>query len=437
MLNKFLSYIEQKKLISPGTKTILAVSGGKDSMVMLDLMQRSGLAIIVGHINHQLRGEDSEADAHFVKEYCMERRIPYYQYDIDPYLLSHGNLQDKARQIRYEKLHNWAATHNCAQIATAHHLDDRIETFLMYIMRGTGLHGMTSISAKNGAIIRPLLWTSANEITQYIHNHAIPYREDSSNASDKYLRNHVRHHVIPAMIKADSRTIHGIKQTIQHIESTIVVFDFLLDEYAKNIVSTQFGRKTIDLNTILHLNFATDILYYLVKDEGFNHYQCADMIRNQNGHFYSMTHEAIVHQRQVIIREIKEKQVASEPLIIHSLPYEVTYNNTTIKLSVTDRMPVDFTAKNTFYIDEDKIIWPLTIRPRQPGDVFRPFGMQGKSQKVKDYLINRKCSAFDKEDILIIEDTSQIMAVLPLTIAHNVQLNKATKKVVQIQINKK
>ena len=205
MLNRFLSYIKQNKLIIPGSFTLLAVSGGTDSMVLADLMLQARQPIAVGHINHHLRGQESDDDAKFVEDYCNKNKIPYHQYDIDPYLLSHGNLQDKARIIRYEKLVSWAIDNDCQQIATAHHLDDQIETFIMNLMRGAGLNGLTGIAKKNGVIIRPLLWASSEEIIQYANEHSIQYREDSSNTSDKYVRNQIRHHILPTMYQTDSR----------------------------------------------------------------------------------------------------------------------------------------------------------------------------------------------------------------------------------------
>lgn len=434
MLHKFLSYIEQKKLIQHGSKTLLAVSGGKDSMVMLDLMIQAGMYIEVGHINHHLRGEESEEDALFVKNHCKNRSIPYHQYDIDPYLLAHGNLQDKARQIRYQQFAQWASEHNCQQIATAHHLNDRIETFLMFAMRGTGLDGMASIAPKQGQIIRPLLWATSDEISAYIRENNIPYREDSSNASDKYLRNQVRHHIIPAMMQADSRALQGLKQTIQHMESTAIIFDYLMKNLANQVVRHQRGMKIIDFqDSILPHPFAADLLYQLIKNEGFNFFQCSDMVRDQRGHYYTTSHEAILHQKKLIIRPIQESIVFA-PIIVDTLPFSCNFNGQKIKISFTDEKTHEFHANNTFFLDATSIQWPLTFRMRAPGDTFRPYGMEGKSQKVKDYLINRKLSAFDKEAILILEDASQIVSVLPLTIANGVQVHKDTKNVVKVEV---
>ena len=432
MLNRFLSYIKQNKLIIPDTFTLLAVSGGKDSMVMVDLMHRARLPIHVGHINHHLRGQESEDDAKFVEEYCRKNDIPYHQYDIDPYLLSHGNLQDKARIIRYEKLKAWATQYDCQQIATAHHLDDQIETFIMYIMRGSGLNGLTGIAKKNGAIIRPLLWATSDEINQYTNEHSIPYREDSSNTSDKYVRNQIRHHILPTMYQTDSRAHSGIQKTIRNIESTASLFDFLLESYSKSIVSYDCNSKTISLQEIISLPSATDLLFHVLKQEGFNIYQCTDMVKAQQGHFYSSTHEAIVHREQIIVRPLTDRAPLA-PIIIRNPPYEGIINNHKFSLEFTNNIPDTFTGNNQFYLDANIIHWPLTIREREAGDIFAPFGLKGQRQKVKDFLINRKLSAFDKEDILIIEDTDQILAVLPMTIAHDTGISKNTTNILCIQ----
>lgn len=432
MLNRFLSYIKQNKLIIPGSFTLLAVSGGKDSMVMVDLMHQAGLPIHIGHINHHLRGQESDDDARFVEDYCKKKQIPYHQYDIDPYLLSHGNLQDKARIIRYEKLVSWAIENDCQQIATAHHLDDQIETFIMYLMRGAGLNGLKGIAKKNGVIIRPLLWASSEEIIQYANEHSIQYREDSSNTSDKYVRNQIRHHILPTMYQTDSRAHSGIKQTIRNIESTVSLFDFLLESYSRNIVSYDCNLKTINLQEIISHPSTTDLLFHLLKQEGFNIYQCADMVKSQQGHFYSSTHEAIVYRQQIIVR-LLTKRTSLEPIIIANPPYEKNINNHKFSVKLTNIIPDTLASNNHLYLDANVIHWPLTIRERQDGDFFSPFGLKGQRQKVKDFLINRKLSAFDKEDILIVEDTEQIVAVLPMTIAHHTSIDKNTTSLLCIQ----
>lgn len=432
MLNRFIDYISAKKLILPNSTTLLAVSGGKDSMVMADLMLKGGYPIHIGHINHHLRGKESEADAKFVQTFCEKHQVPYHQYDIDPYLLTHGNLQDRARQIRYDKLTIWANEYKCEQIATAHHLDDRIETFLMYIMRGTGLNGLSSILPKNEKIIRPLLWATTDEITSYIDKDGIAYREDSSNNSDKYLRNQVRHHIIPAMTQADNRATAGLKQTIENMESTSILFDFLLDTFAETLITYCDGYKTIAFNKITPYNFAAELLFHLIRKDGFNIYQCRDILRNMNGHFYSLTHEAIVHQDTLIIRRLIENNPL-EPITIKEIPMNLVCKDQYLSFEKVNEFPKDFKSENQFFLNADHIKWPMTIRNRQEGDTFSPYGMQGKTQKVKDYLIHRKLSAFEKEKVLILEDQCQILAILPFTIAHDVRVTPQSEEIIVIK----
>lgn len=432
MLNRFVDFINIKKLILPGTTTLLAVSGGKDSMVMADLMLKAGYPIHIGHINHHLRGEESEADAKFVEAFCSAHQIPFHLYNIDPYLLAYGNLQEKARQIRYDKLMTWATEFNCAQIATAHHLDDRIESFLMFIMRGTGLTGLSSIAAKNKHIIRPILWATTDEIINYIHEQGITYREDSSNQSDKYLRNQVRHHVIPAMTQADSRALSGLKTTIENMESTSTIFDFLLDKYSETLISYTDDYKMVTLLEIMKSDFAPELLFHLIKTEGFNIYQCRDVIRDLNGQFFSLTHEATVHQNTLIIRKLTEIS-PFEPTLIAHIPAKVHFRNKQISIEKVNEFPQDVKSTHSFYINAASIQWPITIRTRQDGDSFKPFGMHGKKQKVKDFLINKKISSFDKEEVLILEDQKQILALLPYTIAHEVQIKNQNTDIILIK----
>ena len=200
LLDKFQDYIRENELVKPSERVLLTVSGGVDSMVMLSLFARSGYAIGVAHCNFQLRGAESEEDEVLVQQEAARYGVPFYnmRFDTKGEMERTGeSVQMAARRLRYDWFNALCAEYGYDAIAIAHHADDSIETFFINLLRGTGLRGLTGIHAVNGRIVRPLLFASRRDILDYAHAERIPFREDSSNRSTKYLRNKVRLGLIP------------------------------------------------------------------------------------------------------------------------------------------------------------------------------------------------------------------------------------------------
>ncbi|MFY8068438.1 MAG: tRNA lysidine(34) synthetase TilS, partial [Flavobacterium sp.] len=199
MLIKFQNHIEQNFTQLKDKKLLLAVSGGVDSMVLLDLFYKLRFDICVVHCNFQLRGKESNGDEMLVRETCQDSYIPYFIEKFDTLEFANENklsIQLAARKLRYDWFQEIISL-GFDFVLTAHHLDDNVETFLINFTRGTGLEGLTGIPAQNGNIIRPLLPFSREEIENYALENKIQWREDSSNASDKYFRNKLRHNIVP------------------------------------------------------------------------------------------------------------------------------------------------------------------------------------------------------------------------------------------------
>jgi tRNA(Ile)-lysidine synthase len=426
MLERFLSYINEKKILKKEDNVLLAISGGIDSMVMLALFLRSEWSIGVGHINHHLRGEESEGDANFIKNYCANHHIPYFQLDLDPTKLNQGNMHANARIKRYQWLKKIATENNYQYIATAHHLDDDTETFMINLLRGSGLDGLDGIDFKNGNIIRPMLFATKEEISNFAQNNDISCREDSSNQKDKYLRNYLRQHVMPAIYKADQRAKVGISNSISNLKSSRILLDFLIEKYAQNIVASKGDAVYISLTEITETGVGAALLYQMIKKYGFNYNQCQNIIQS-NIHtgivFYAHEFEALVNRNHLIIRPGTSK---SENLLqsITELPFVFETNKYKIVIDYAPIPDTFQTAKDTLWLDANQLHFPLTIRNWKDGDIFAPLGMQGKRQKVKDYLINRKVSQFDKENILVLESQNAIIAILMQGISEQVKLSK-------------
>lgn len=432
MIDKFLSYIQDKNLIIQDTPTLLAVSGGKDSMVMADLYIRSDLTFGIGHIQHHLRGQESEDDALFVENYAQKHGIPFFRYDIDPKLFNTGNMHHTARQLRYEWLSKIAQTHGYGQIATAHHKDDWRETFIIQLLRGSGLDGLSSIQPKNKNIVRPLLWATRNEIDLYVEKHHISFREDSSNAKDDYLRNQIRHHVMPAISAVDDRFFKGLDTSIQNVTDTADVLQWLIEKSKKEYITDDGVCVTVQLSGLKDSGSGISFLYFIIKAFGYHKEHAIDILKSEQGSiFYSQTHEAAIHQGQLII----QPQSKETDVIIKTFNTLESLRNFEgpLTMEILEKKSLSHFEPNTLYLDTAKIIFPVTLRPRKNGDTYTPLGMPGKSQKIKDLLINKKLSLFEKNKVTILEDSQKIIAISPLAISDDVKITETTHEILCIK----
>jgi tRNA(Ile)-lysidine synthase len=230
MIELLKQFNRDKKLFVSGDKILLAVSGGIDSMVMLHLLNQLNILTGVAHCNFQLRGSESDEDAQFVQTSSEMLGLPFYlaKFETEAYAEeNHISIQMAARELRYTWFENIRKSNNYTYIATAHNADDSAETFFINLSRGCGLDGLTGIRQKSGHIIRPLLFANRNDIKEYARRKGINFREDSSNATDKYLRNFIRHNVMPVMDEAHSNFRKGIQTTLQNLVDNQVVTTIL------------------------------------------------------------------------------------------------------------------------------------------------------------------------------------------------------------------
>ncbi len=438
MLDKFLSYIKEENLFTENEKILLAVSGGMDSMAMVTLFLQAKIPIGVAHIHHHLRGAESDGDAEFIKKYCAEKKIPFYIFHIDPAQFASGNMHDTARKLRYEWLNKLAKEEKFNSIATAHHKDDVAETYIIHLMRGSGLDGLDGISSKQNNIIRPMLFADRNDIMQFVKKNNIPYREDSSNIADKYMRNKIRHHVLPAMYASDQRSKEGILLSINHLKKSNQLLQFLVHEYTISRIKKQENLTTIDLSFIENNDVGYELLYQVLKPYGFNGEQSTDMIlhRSSTGNRYFSSHfEALTNRNTLIIRPKKDHVTYEWPVWIKP-PMEFKMNDYTLQFDLIPNEVSFIFEYNSLYLSTDKFSFPLLLRPWKTGDSFTPLGMKGKSQKVKDFLINNKLSGFEKEKVLVLEHCGEIIAIPGYRISEKVRISRETKTILRITFTK-
>jgi len=437
MLDKFLSYINEEKLFLPTDKILLAVSGGMDSMAMVQLFRNANIHIGIAHVNHQLRGDESLQDEIFIKDYCETHHLPYFRMSIDPKTFDGQNMHEKARKFRYDFFEKVLLQYDYRYVATAHHQDDVIETFLMNMSRGAGLNGLSSIPSKRQHIIRPILFATKEDITNFVSIENIPYREDSSNASDKYLRNSIRHHIVPALYELEPRARQGIPQTIANIKTSFELLTELTNMVKENMVKKQKDEIVIDLMELKKLQNATPFLFQIIQEYGYNYDQCVDILsdHDQNSRFFlTKTHETLLDRNKLHIRPT---QVRTDDHAIFQLDLntEVKIANKKIILETVESHSHPFDDNNNVqYLSIDHLSLPFTVRKWQAGDTFAPLGLKGKKQKVKDFLTNNKLSIYEKSNVVVIISGDKIISIPGHRISEDVKVTEHSKLIVRVSM---
>ena len=411
MLTKFQYYIEQNFPQLKDKKLLLAVSGGVDSMVLLDLFYKLRFDICIVHCNFQLRGKESDADEMLVRETCQDSYIPYFIESFDTLEFAKENklsIQLAARKLRYDWFQEIISL-GFDYVLTAHHLDDNVETFLINFTRGTGLEGLTGIPAQNGNIIRPLLPFSREEIENYAQANQIQWREDSSNASDKYFRNKLRHNIVPTLKELNTGFLDSFQNTLHHLQQSESLVNDASKLVFEKVVEEKENQLEIHLKPLLEFQNYKAYLYQWLKNYGFSAWNdIYDLVEAQSGkQVFSETHVLLKDREKLILSERKSTD-KSEVFIIESLDSKV---NIPLKLVFSRFSGGRDVNSNCIFVDENKLKFPLTIRKWREGDYFYPSGMNGK-KKLSKYFKDEKYSLLDKENQWLLCSEDQIIWVI-------------------------
>lgn len=411
MLTKFQHHIEQNFAQLKDKKLLLAVSGGVDSMVLLDLFYKLKFDICVAHCNFQLRGKESDADELLVREMCQDGYIPYFIESFDTLEFAKENklsIQLAARKLRYDWFQELLSL-GFDYVLTAHHLDDNVETFLINFTRGTGLEGLTGIPVQNENIIRPLLPFSRDEIENYAIDNKIQWREDSSNASDKYFRNKLRHNIVPTLKELNTGFLDSFQNTLHHLQQAESLVNDASKLVFEKVVKEKGNQLEIHLNSLLEFQNYKAYLYQWLKAFGFSAWNdIYDLVEAQSGkQVFSETHVLLKDREKLLLSE-RNLINKSEVFIIESIESKV---NIPLKLIFSRFSGDKHVNANCIFVDEDKINFPLIIRKWQEGDYFYPAGMNGK-KKLSKYFKDEKYSLLDKENQWLLCSEDQIIWVI-------------------------
>lgn len=435
MQQKFENHIAQNFSFLIGKNLLLATSGGIDSMVMVDLFHKLPFEIAMAHCNFQLRGLESFADQNFVQNYAETNEIPLFltQFDTTAFAKDYKlSTQVAARELRYNWFYELLETKKYDYILTAHHADDNLETFLIHLSRGTGLDGLTGIPAQNGKVIRPLLIFSRAEIEQYAMDNSLEWREDSSNASDKYLRNKIRHNLVPIFKELNPDFLASFCKTQAYLhESRKMAEDASIMVY-QQVAKDEGNQIHFDLNQLKKLPNYKSYLYDWLNEYGFSAWDdIYDLVDGQSGKQVFSSEFRLLKNRDFLILSPENLDEEDEEYYIFKDQKEV---NIPLNLSFSKVSEISLVSNTTIFVDEDKLWFPLVLRRWKQGDYFQPIGMEGKSKKVSKFFKDNKLSLIEKENVWILCSDNQIVWILGFRQDERFKIGSRTKKILKIQL---
>lgn len=434
---QFKNFIKQHKLINTDEAILVAVSGGVDSMVMLHLFQEiSNHHIVVAHCNFNLRGSESDSDEFLVKEYCKNNRLQFLTKSFDTIAFANDNgisIQMAARDLRYAWFHKIAKQHSLSKIAIAQHIDDQVETFFINLIRGTGISGIHGILPIKGNLIRPLLFADRKMIQEYQTKNNIPFREDESNKSDKYMRNFIRHNISPQFENLSQNFAFKLDENISRFREVEDFYKLTIQKNLKVVTTTINNNIIIDIEKLNSLDFIELHLRELMSDKGFS----ADTISKVYQQLYkpisgksfeSETYELLFNRKQVIIRK-KKASVLSEYFINKD---EIISTPINLQSELLENNISSYTTPSSIaYFDYEKLTFPLKLRKWKNADSFVPFGMKGR-KKLSDYFIDNKVSNFEKADTWILLSGDEIIWIIGHRTDNRYRITKNAKHIYKI-----
>jgi len=417
MLQRFRKFITQNHLVSKGDKILLAVSGGIDSMVMTHLFLRSDYDVAIAHCNFSLRSTESDSDEEMVKEFAAEHNITFFtvRFDTKTYAREHKiSVQMAARELRYRWFEKLRSENGYNSIAVAHNLNDNIETLLINLIRGTGIAGLTGMKPSANNIIRPLLFATREEIISYCKANSITFREDQSNIDTKYLRNRIRHKIIPLLKEINPSVESTLNDTADIFSGISEIVDDYINLLRQKVSEQSDECITFDLDQLNPYIHNKEVLFELFRPYGIVNVSLTDLINimkgRTGGQLFTATHRIIRNRKELLISERKQN---SEAIWIISSPeeFEKIPDIESVKLvTISDEFTIP-SGPDELCIDSDKLSYPLIVRKWKPGDCFFPLGMNHK-KKLSDYFTDRKYSIFDKDNALLTECEGKIVCIL-------------------------
>lgn len=436
MLQAFRQHLDTHLEFLRDSKLLLAISGGLDSMVLAHLCHQLKLNVSLAHCNFNLRGEESDADEAFILDLAEDLELDVFieSFDTESYAKEEAgiSIQMAARELRYSWFSELAEQLHFDYILTAHHADDNLETFLINLTRGTGLDGLTGIPEVFGKIVRPLLPFSRETIAAYASAEYIEWREDSSNPSTKYLRNKLRHNIIPILKQINPQLLQNFQTTISNLQDSQDLIDDAVVNVQKKVAEVDGDQIKFNVDKLKKLSNPKAYLYELLKDFNFTAWNdVVHLLDAQSGkQVFSPTHRLLKDRDFLLLSEI-DQDSKEIPISILKKDKEVTTVVGNLFFEKVDA--ISEISKNIVYVDEDQLKYPLTIRKWQKGDLFYPLGMKGK-KKLSKYFKDEKLSIIDKENIWILFSGEEVVWIIGKRADERFKVTENTTNILKIEL---
>ncbi|MCQ2253678.1 MAG: tRNA lysidine(34) synthetase TilS [Bacteroidales bacterium] len=441
MIRKVRQHITDNQLFGDDSKILLAVSGGPDSVAMVDILHRLHIKFAISHVNFQLRGADSDGDEDFVRNLAQKYKAEIYvlKADTKKYAKDKSlSIEMAAREIRYAEFGRIMDSHGYSCTAVAHHQDDSIETFFLNLCRGAGIRGLAGIKVKNQRIVRPLLCLTRRDIEKYLSDRGLDYRIDKTNLESEFSRNKIRNKIIPLLEEINPSVRSSIAESLGYLQIAKEIYESSVEQSLEE--ARKFGSR-IPIEWIQKHQEPECITYELCSQYGFNKSQTRQIYHSLDGEpgktFSSPTHTILKDRSHLIISEASSKgntdSIATIKIGEIPAPSIKTKSHTLEQELIK---PADFCPERNarvMYLDIDKLRameGELTITGWQPGDSITMFG--GKKKKVQDLLVDQKLSLLDKNRVEILRKGHTILWVIGIRASNYCRVDQSTKDILKI-----
>ncbi len=437
MLNRFKEHIQDQfpeLLLDP---FLIACSGGIDSMVLVEFCIKSDLKFGIAHCNFNLRGDESDRDQEFVRSYAQKHQIEFHtiSFDTKSYQESHGlSIQLAARELRYNWFKELIDTSENQWVLTAHQADDSVESFLINLSRGTGIDGLVGIPSKRDVFRRPLQIFTRKEIETYAIANHIKWREDSSNEETKYIRNQVRHKLMPEFNQLHPTATANLIETQKNLASDKALIESFLEPIKSKLFVVDNEVVSIIIKDLMALKPLEAIIYKLFSPFGFKDaIQVIELTKALSGKkLLSKTH-ILLKDRDCLLLKATEKEQA-KVYVIEKDDKEI---NEPISMIFSQTNTLGEARLNEIFVDKDKLKFPLSIRKPQLGDRLSPYGLSG-SKKISKLFKDEKFSQFEKESQWLLCDSSgTIVWVIGQRADRRFKVSDKTKSILKISLKNK
>jgi len=434
LLTNFKNHISNTFPALKGKRILIACSGGLDSVVLSRLFKELNYDISLAHCNFSLRGKESDEDENFVILLADKLSIPIFnkKFNTKAYKIKHKlSIQVAARQLRYQWFAEVCAEHSFDYLATAHHLDDDLETFLINLSRGTGLKGLIGIPLINDKIIRPFLNFPRADILQYAKENNCPWREDSSNQTSDYLRNKLRIEVIPRLKEVDHNLLNGFHQTQKYLNDSMALVNDYMTLIKNLVVSETEDGFEIDVLKLQDLPNTNALLYELLAPFGFTAWDdISDLLTAQSGkQIFSESHRILKNRKSLLL--VENNFVHNEATF--TIKESDTGIDTPINLKIEHVDKILGYTPRIVYLDFEKLSFPLQLRKWREGDSFYPYGMKGK-KKLSKFFKDEKLSLIAKEKTWVLSSGNRIVWIVGIRSDDRFKVENQTKKILKITV---